>query len=218
MMTQNQRVKKNKIIKIKRSNRFSDRIIITLENKSVFRVPEDVFASKPLHVGDNITNKDINDYDSKMRLQEAKDAAFRLLSFRMRSICEMRKRLKQKSFTKSEIDQVINKLIKLDYLNDTSFAKIFINEKIKNKKIGPRALRSELFPHKLSSELIEKLIKKAYEKNDINKLISYHLNRKKVNRRDKLKKSEFSRLNNYLLRKGFEWDNINNVYHEWDLI
>ena len=131
MMTQNQRVKKNKIIKIKRSNRFSDRIIITLENKSVFRVPEDVFASKPLHVGDNITNKDINDYDSKMRLQEAKDAAFRLLSFRMRSICEMRKRLKQKSFTESEIDQVINKLIKLDYLNDTSFAKIFINEKIK---------------------------------------------------------------------------------------
>ena len=125
MMTQNQRVKKNKIIKIKRSNRFSDRIIITLDNKSVFRVPEDVFASKPLHVGDNITNKDINDYDSKMRLQEAKDAAFRLLSFRMRSICEMRKRLKQKSFTESEIDQVINKLIKLDYLNDTSFAKIF---------------------------------------------------------------------------------------------
>ena len=62
------------------------------------------------------------------------------------------------------------------------------------------------------------MIKKAYEKNDINKLISYHLNRKKVNRRDKLKKSEFSRLNNYLLRKGFEWDNINNVYHEWDLI
>ena len=112
----------------------------------------------------------------------------------------------------------LSELIKLDYLNDTSFAKIFINEKIKNKKIGPKALRSELFPHQLSSELIEKLIKKAYEKNEINKLISYHLNRKKVNRRDKLKKSEFSRLNNYLLRKGFEWDSINNVYHEWDLI
>jgi len=32
-----------KIIKIKRSARYSDRIIIILDDKSVFRVPEDVF-------------------------------------------------------------------------------------------------------------------------------------------------------------------------------
>ena len=217
-MTQNQRVKKNKIIKIKRSNRFSDRIIITLENKSVFRVPEDVFALKPLYVGDEITTNEINYYDDKMRIQEAKDAAFRLLSFRMRSISEMKRRLKQKSFTNDEINNVINKLIKLDFLNDAMFAKTFINEKIKNKKIGPRALRSELFPHHLSSDLINQLIEKAYKKYDINELISFHLNRKKINKSIQLNKKELTRLNNYLLRKGFEWDNISNVYHKWGLI
>ena len=96
MLNQKERVKKNKITNIKRSKRFSDRIIIQLNNKSVFRVPEDAFALKPLHVGDEITAKEINHYDDKMRIQEAKDAAFRLLSFRMRSISEMKRRLKQK--------------------------------------------------------------------------------------------------------------------------
>ena len=61
------------------------------------------------------------------------------------------------------------------------FAKTFINEKIKNKKIGPRALRSALFPHHLSSDLINQLIEKAYKKYDSNELISFHLNRKKIN-------------------------------------
>ena len=75
MLIQKERVKKNKIINIKRSKRFNDRIIIKLNNKNVFRVPEDVFALKPLHVGDEITAKEINDYDDKMRFQEAKDAA-----------------------------------------------------------------------------------------------------------------------------------------------
>ena len=218
MLNQKERVKKNKITNIKRSKRFSDRIIIQLNNKSVFRVPEDAFALKPLHVGDEVTAKEINHYDDKMRIQEAKDAAFRLLSFRMRSISEMKRRLKQKSFTNDEINNVINKLIKLDFLNDAMFAKTFINEKIKNKKIGPRALRSELFPHHLSSDLINQLIEKAYKKYDINELISYHLNRKKINKSIQLNKKELTRLNNYLLRKGFEWDNISNVYHKWGLI
>ncbi len=217
-MIQKQRVKKNKIIKIKRSNRFRDRIIIRLDNKSVFRVPEDVFALKPLNVGDKITADDINYYDDKMRVQEVKDAAFRLLSFRMRSISEMKRRLKQKSFKDVEINQVVNELIKLDLLNDATFAKMFISEKIKNKKIGPRALRSELFPHHLSSDLINRLIDKAYKKNDINELISFHLNRKKINKSIQLNKKELTRLNNYLLRKGFEWDNISDVYHEWGLM
>ena len=33
-----------------------------------------------------------------------------------------------------------------------------------------------------------------------------------------LNKKELTRLNNYLLRKGFEWDNISHVYHKWGLI
>ena len=211
-------MKKRKILSIKRSTRYNDRIIVKLDDKSVFRVPEDAFVLNPFHVGETVTLDEIEDYDVKMRLQEAKDAAFKLLSFRMRSIAEMRKRLKEKSFSQIEIDHVIDKLTKLNYLNDVEFGKAFVKEKIKNKRIGPKAIKSELFPHQLSPDFVDELIESVYKKYKINDLITFHLKRKKIKKNTQMNKSDLSRLNNYLLRKGFEWDNINGLYVEWGLI
>ena len=211
-------MKKRKILSIKRSTRYNDRIIVKLDDKSVFRVPEDAFVLNPFHVGETVTLDEIEDYDVKMRLQEAKDAAFKLLSFRMRSIAEMRKRLKEKSFSQIEIDHVIDKLTKLNYLNDVEFGKAFVKEKIKNKKIGPKAIKSELFPHQLSPDFVDELIESVYKQYKINDLITFHLKRKKIKKNTLMNKSDLSRLNNYLLRKGFEWDNINGLYVEWGLI
>ena len=211
-------MKKRKILSIKRSTRYNDRIIVKLDDKSVFRVPEDAFVLNPLHVGQTVTLDEIENYDVKMRLQEAKDAAFKLLSFRMRSIAEMRKRLKEKSFSQIEIDHVIDKLTKLNYLNDVEFGKAFVKEKIKNKKIGPKAIKSELFPHQLSPDFVDELIESVYKKYKINDLITFHLKRKKIKKNTQMNKSDLTRLNNYLLRKGFEWDNINVLYAEWGLL
>ncbi|MAP71224.1 MAG: hypothetical protein CMF81_05055 [Candidatus Marinimicrobia bacterium] len=211
-------MKKRKILSIKRSTRYNDRIIVKLDDKSVFRVPEDAFVLNPFHIGETVTLDEIENYDVKMRLQEAKDAAFKLLSFRMRSIAEMRKRLKEKSFSQIEIDHVIDKLTKLNYLNDVEFGKAFVREKIKNKKIGPKAIKSELFPHQLSPDFVDELIESVYKKYKINDLITFHLKRKKIKKNTQMNKSDLSRLNNYLLRKGFEWDNINGLYVEWGLI
>ena len=211
-------MKKRKILSIKRSTRYNDRIIVKLDDKSVFRLPEDAFVLNPLHVGQTVSLDEIENYDVKMRLQEAKDAAFKLLSFRMRSIAEMRKRLNEKSFSQIEIEHVIDKLTKLNYLNDVEFGKAFVKEKIKNKKIGPKAIKSELFPHQLSPDFVDELIESVYKKYKINDLITFHLKRKKIKKNTQMNKSDLSRLNNYLLRKGFEWENINGLYTEWGLI
>ena len=208
----------HKIVNIKRSTKYSDRFIIYLDNKSVFKVTEDAFVLNPFHIGETVTLDEIENYDVKMRLQEAKDAAFKLLSFRMRSIAEMRKRLKEKTYSQIEIDHVIDKLTKLNYLNDVEFGKAFVKEKIKNKKIGPKAIKSELFPHQLSPDFVDELIESVYKKYKINDLITFHLKRKKIKKNTQMNKSDLSRLNNYLLRKGFEWDNINGLYVEWGLI
>ena len=211
-------MKKRKILSSTRSTRYNNRIIVKLDDKSVFRLPEDAFVLNPLHVGQTVSLDEIENYDVKMRFQEAKDAAFKLLSFRMRSIAEMRKRLKEKSFSQIEIDHVIDKLTKLNYLNDVEFGKAFVKEKIKNKKIGPKAIKSELFPHQLSPDFVDELIESIYKKYKINDLITFHLKRKKIKKNIQMNKSDLSRLNNYLLRKGFEWDNINGLYIEWGLI
>ena len=208
----------HKIIKIKRSKRYSDRIIITLDNKSVFRIPEDAFVLSPLKVGDIVSLNNIKKYDKKMRIQEARDASYRLLSYRMRSVNELKKRLQDKSFLPDEIDPVIKYLLKLNYLNDLEFARVFSREKVKIKKIGPILLKSELFKYRLDTEIIEKVVDEIYNQYDVHDLIVSHLIKKKIIKNKPLDNKDKKRLNNFLIRKGFNWDQINDVYLEWGQI
>ena len=218
-MTINRVKRKNlKVLKIKRSTRYNDRIIITFENKSVLRVPESAFILHPIKIGDSISPTDINKYDEKMRLQEARDAAFRLLSYRMRSEGEIKKRLADKSFMSNEIDATVNNLKKLNYVNDLEFARAFAKEKVKLKNIGPLLLRSELFKHYIETTLIDRIIQETYDKHDIHTLIEKHLEKKSINKGNLLENAIKKKLDNYLRRKGFSWGQINAVYADWGLI
>ena len=208
----------HKIVKIKRSKKKSDRFIIYLNNKSVLRVSEDAFILNPLKVGDLLSESDIKELDDKMNLHEAKDAAYRLLSYRMRSVSELRNRLTQKGYSDLEIENVVKHLIELNYLNDEDFGKAFVREKVKNKKIGPVALRSELAQHKLANNLLNKLIDDIYDEYPINDLIAFHLNKRKILKNIALSKNDHNRLNNFLKRKGFYWDSIMSVYTEWGIL
>ena len=153
-----------------------------------------------------------------MNLHEAKDAAYRLLSYRMRSVSELRNRLAQKGYNDLEIENVVNHLIELNYLNDEDFGKAFVREKVKNKKIGPVALRSEVSQHKLTNDLLNKLIDDIYDEYPINDLIAFHLNKRKISKNIALSKNDHNRLNNFLKRKGFYWDSIMSVYTEWGIL
>ncbi len=207
-----------KIIKIKRSTKYSDRIIIILDDKSVFRIPEGVFVLNILHEGDEVTKKEIESYGKKMRLQEARDSANRLLGFRMRSIFEMKRRLKEKDFDQEEIDYTIQNLINKNFLNDEEFGRAFVKEKVQNKKIGPRALKKEIFQHNLPTELMESLIQEVYDEYNPKALIELHLAKKRIKKKTLINKKDKKRLTDFLIRKGFYWDSIRDVYYDWELI
>ena len=207
----------HKIVKIKRSKKYSDRFIIYFENKSVLRVSEDAFVLNPMKVGDLLSDSNIKELDDEMNLHEAKEAAYRLLSYRMRSVAELSKRLTQKGFNLIEIEFVVNHLMELNYLNDEDFGKAFVLEKVKSKKIGPVALRAEVAQHKLSNDLLNKLIDNIYEKYPINDLIKFHLNKRKILKNTAISINDHNRLNNFLKRKGFYWDTIMAVYTEWGI-
>ena len=62
------------------------------------------------------------------------------------------------------------------------------------------------------------LIKEIYNQYNIQDLIEFHLEKKKIIKNELLDKKDKKRLDNYLIRKGFNWEQINNVYAEWGLI
>ena len=220
MLTKKKRVKRKsrKVIKVKRSTKYNDRIIITFENKSLLKVSEDAFLLHPIKIGDSISHKDIKKYDKKMRLQEAKDKAFKLLSYRMRSVGEIKKRLREKSFLLDEIDTTIAHLKKLNYLNDLEFARAFAKEKVKLKMIGPLLLQSQLFKYHIDASLIDQVLSEIYDQIDPHSLIEMHLEKKSITKSNIFDNNQKKKLNDYLSRKGFTWAQINEVCAEWGLI
>ena len=220
MLTKKKRVKRKsrKVIKVKRSTKYNDRIIITFENKSVLKVPESAFLLHPIKIGDSISRKDIKKYDKKMRLLEAKDKAFKLLSYRMRSVGEIKKRLREKSFLLDEIEATVAHLKKLNYLNDLEFARAFAKEKVKLKMIGPLLLQSQLFKYHIEASLINQTLSEIYEQVDPYILIEMHLDKRSIAKGYILDNNQKKKLNDYLSRKGFTWAQINEVCAEWGLI
>lgn len=208
---------KRKIVEIRPQVRNPQRSTIIFDDGSVFGISEDVFISHRFKVGDEID--DIR-FD-KIFLDELRSKVFnsavRLLSFRMRSVHELRGRLKEKKYPDDLIEDVLSKLINMKYLNDKEFAVAFANDKVNNKKIGPIALRKEFIPHKLEHETIEAAIEKVYKKYPVKELIMNHLTKKNILRGSELDQKVKKRSIDLLTRKGFTWHDISAVFNELEI-
>lgn len=122
--------------------------------------------------------------------------AFHFLSFRSRSEKEMRDYLTKKEVL--EIDETIEKLKELDFINDQKFIQEFVDSRSKNKPKGKKAL-------------IIELKRKGIKVNDLDinedELAKEALNRK--NFRDK------ERAQRFLYSRGFSWNTIERALKNW---
>ncbi|NQU73859.1 MAG: regulatory protein RecX, partial [Candidatus Omnitrophica bacterium] len=64
--------------------------------------------------------------DQEKTLVRAKNCAYRLLSYRSRSIKEINDRLKKKGFSPAIIKKTVTHLKQINYLNDEEFAKSWV--------------------------------------------------------------------------------------------
>jgi regulatory protein len=147
--------------------------------------------------------------------QKTFDRAVNLLTYKPRSIEELRTRLLEKAWTNEEIvDGVIEKLKEYNYLNDEQFATSFAASKIRHKAVGKRKLEQDLYRQKLDQETIEKAIENAFEETPeeevIDRAIAKRLRIKGIPETQNEKKNFFA----YLMRQGFDYDLIRNKMNE----
>lgn len=208
---------KRKIIEIKPQVRNPQRKTLIFDDGSVFGISEDVFISHKFEVGSEISEdlftETVND-ELKVKIY---NSALRLLGYRMRSCAEMKQRLMEKKYPINIISDVIDKLLNIKYLNDAEFAEAFAHDKVKSKKIGPITLRMEFIPHRIESEILENVIKKVYEQYPISDLIKQLLDKKKIQSGIKLELKTKKRIQDLLVRKGFNWNEISAVFTELEI-
>ena len=91
------------------------------------------------------------------QLQKAKDAAYNYLSYRARSVKEVRDKLAQKEFAEEIIEQVVDDLQRQKLLNDREFARRFVEARL-SRANGSRKLAQELRRKGIETEIIDEVL------------------------------------------------------------
>ena len=139
---------------------------------------------------------------------KAKDCAYRLLSYRPRSVKEMSERLKKKGFTPGIIKKTVKYLSEINYLNDEDFAKTWVRTRLQLRPVGLALLRYQLRQKGVSSQTIEKAFADCASQYDECKAASeLALSRRKCYRGLDVQRVK-RRLYQYLRRRGFTQEAI----------
>ncbi len=133
----------------------------------------------------------------------AYNLAIKYISTKMRAKKEIVEYLKRKEIDNTTIDEVISLLLKEKYLDDYSFAKSFVNDKILLSSDGPSKIRGKLEEFQINDESI----------NDALSSFTYEIQKEKVEKianklvtTNKTKSTSFlkNKIFNYLYNLGYE--------------
>lgn len=86
------------------------------------------------------------------------DTALAFLAPRARSVREVERHLDEKQFGEFEVQQVIDRLLELDYLNDAAYAAAFIQSRLNTKPMSRKKLKEQLLAHELAREVVEEAL------------------------------------------------------------
>lgn len=164
---------------------------IYLENDKSINVYEDVILKHNLLYKKEIDLSLLEKIDNDNSKEDIYNKCVKYISVRIRSTYEIKEYLKRKQIEDSLIEITIDKLQKNNLLNDETFAKAFINDKMNFTTMGPYRIEQELKKHKIDSNIIYKYLSNIDDNminNKINKQITKLMksSRKKQNLRNKI--------------------------------
>ena len=145
------------------------------------------------------------------QLIKAKNYILYLLSYRQYSKYEIQQKLKKKKYTISVIKQAISDLERVELINDRKFAEMWIDTRMRLKPKGKTALWQELREKGIDKSIIDSVLSNFEEKYD-EFLIAKKLAQKRLKsyKNIDLEKSK-QRIYNFLRRRGFSYETINEV-------
>ena len=146
-------------------------------------------------------------------MEKAKSDALRLLSFRPRSVAELRQRLKLKKYPESIIAPVIELLQKQHLLDDEKFAKLFANSRVNSRPAGKRQIELDLKKKGLPGDLIRRTMESLTDY-DEKKTARDLVRRKKQKMSGVSDEKKKARLFGFLQRRGFSSGVIFSVLSE----
>ncbi|MFL5759382.1 MAG: regulatory protein RecX [Thermomicrobiales bacterium] len=149
------------ITKIAAQEHNPNRVSVFLDGEFAFGIGLDAAASQQLDVGQELPSERVKEIKIADEIGRATESALGLLAARPRSVREIRDRLRRKGYEPATIDRAIEKLEGWNYVDDTEFARYWVENRSAHKPRGHRLLEQELRQKGVDRELVKKVISAA---------------------------------------------------------
>lgn len=177
-----------------------ERVNVYLDGEFAFGLT--LIDAARLRKGQILSDDEIAALKHADEIAQGYERAVQFLSYRPRSIAEIRRNLAEKEIDEAVIDQVIARLENQGYVDDLAFARFWLNNRQEFRPQGARALRFELREKGVASSVIDE----ALAEFDTSEA-AYRAAKDRARRLRGLDKRTFrNKLGMFLTRRGFDYD------------
>lgn len=197
-----------KITKIEYQKKNKERFNIYIDDEYGFAVDISILIKYSLKKGMELDDALIDDILLAEEEISVYNYGISVLSRYFKSEYELRLKMKNKGFNPQLIDNAISILKERKYLDDERYCEMFINDKINISKHGVRKIKEALYYKGIDKEIIEEKIKCISAESEEERALLLG-EKKLLNIKENDNRKKMSKLSNYLLGKGFEYETVN---------
>ena len=136
----------------------AERVNVYVDGRFLLGVNAVIVLRMGLRVGQELLPEQLEQLRSEEAEQQAVDRALNYLSFRPRSRKEVRRYLQRKETPPHVIDAALERLDRLDFVNDRAFVEFWVENREKFNPRGSRALKNELRLKGVERDIVDELI------------------------------------------------------------
>lgn len=191
------------------------RVSVYLDGAFAFGLHRDVVLGQGLSKGQRL---DVETQEHLIRLDQGYRAyarALRYLGHRARTVEEVRRKLAEHGYPEAAVADVLDRLLRDRYLDDTAFTESYVEARVRNRGFGPRRLRAELRRKGVPAAVVEAVME-TFEAETNTLAIARGQAQKRWAQlaREPDPRKRRRKLNDYLLRRGFDYDTVRRVVEE----
>jgi regulatory protein len=187
-----------------------ERINLSIDGRFALGISAELMLKMGLHIDQELSTEELEELKSAEAVQQAVEHAINYLSFRPRSQAEVRLYLRKKETPPEIIEAALERLQRLDYVNDKAFTSFWVENREQFNPRGSRALRNELRLKGVDREIVEEMVDEEHDEE-----LALRAARKKAALLLQASDMDYTkfrnRLGGFLQRRGFSYEVVSHV-------
>lgn len=191
-----------RITAIKQQVKDHSRYSIFIDDVFSFGISETALIESGITKGQEISEDQIAEFKDSAAVDDAYNKTLSLIARRLRSEWEIRDYLKRKHYDIENINLIIARLYKRNWLNDEVFARMWVENRRLLRSASARRISQELKAKHVSDTIIQKVLEE--DSTEDSTILTTLVERK----RKQTRYQDDQKLLAYLIRQGYNYQDV----------